>query len=93
MQMHKQSTQFNPSQYICKKPTNIKKTVAHKRGHKAMTYVNMYCRCGIKHENNQSLNHNKTIKSNLKFISTSCKILPFFVIADLTLLSLSGRYT
>ena len=41
MQMHKQSTQFDPSKYIRKKKTkkNIK-TVAHKKGFKGMTYVN-----------------------------------------------------
>ena len=36
--MHKQSTQFDPSQYISKNTTNIKK-VAHKKGHKAMTHA------------------------------------------------------
>ena len=42
MQMHKQSTQFNPSQYqyiYKKKPTTNIKKVAHKKGHKALTHA------------------------------------------------------
>lgn len=34
--MHKQSTGFDPSQYITKSTTNSKQ-VAHEKGHKAMT--------------------------------------------------------
>lgn len=35
MQMHKQSTGFDPSQYITKNTTNSKQ-VAHEKGHKAI---------------------------------------------------------